>query len=218
MTLIKRCAPYPSYSDYRQYKPHLRQDFSYHCAYCAIHENEWGGPRHFHVEHFRPKSRFPQFIADYENLLYACDVCNCYKGNDWPSDDPLTDGVGYLDPCRHDYDEHFESNLTTGYTNGRTPPARYMVERLHFNRQFLIQLRQKRTREEAIHQRFQQICREVLKMIEHSLQDNSLPDHAKKSLRLAQTAIEAFWQERLRWWQRRWEPFYEPGDLRWWDL
>ena len=214
MALIKRQQPYPRYSDYRKYKPHLRRDFLYRCAYCAIHENEWGGLRHFQVEHFRPKSRFPQLIADYENLLYACDVCNCYKGDDWPSDDPLADGVGYLDPCQHDYDKHFENNPTTGYTDGRTPPARYMVERLHLNRQFLIQLRQKRTQEEAIHHRFQQICRETLKMIERPLQDNSLPDHARKSLKLARTAIEALWQERLRWWQRRWEPLYEPSNLR----
>jgi uncharacterized protein (TIGR02646 family) len=214
VTLIKRHTPYPSYSDYRRYRSHLRQDFSYGCAYCTIHENEWGGLRHFHIDHFRPKSRFPQLITDYENLVYACDVCSCYKGDDWPSDDPLRDGVGYLDPCQHDYDKHFENDPTTGYTNGLTPPARYMVERLHINRQFLIRLRRKRAREEAIHYRFQQVCREALAMIEYSVQDSSLPDHARESLELARTAIETLWRERLRWWRKRWEPPYEPSDLR----
>lgn len=214
MALIVRRQPYPHYTNYRRYKLYLREDFSYYCAYCAIHENEWGGPRHFHVEHFRPKSLFPQLVTEYENLLYACDVCNCYKGNDWPLDDPLAEGVGYLDPCQHDYEEHFENEQTTGRTNGLTPPARYMVERLHLNRRHLIRMRLKRAQEEDLHRRFQQICEETLAMIECSLQDNSLPDHAVTSLRMAQEVIQTLWQERLRWWKSRWEPIYEPGDLR----
>ena len=214
MALIKRQQPYPRYSDYRKYKPHLRCDFSYRCAYCTIHENEWGGLRHFQIEHFQPKSRFPQFIVDYENLLYACDVCNCYKGDDWPSDDPLTDGVGYLDPCQHDYGEHFRNEQATGRTNGLTPPARYMVERLHLNRRHLIKMRLKRVREKDLHQCFQQMCKETLEMIAYSLQDQTLPEHAMAALKMAEEVIRTFWQERLKWWETRWKPAYEPDELR----
>src|SRR5215468_1357868 len=28
-------------------------------------------------------------------------------GNIWPSDNPLRDGVGWLDPCEHDLQEHY---------------------------------------------------------------------------------------------------------------
>lgn len=214
MALIKRQQPYPRYSDYRKYKPHLRRDFSYCCAYCTIHENEWGGLRHFQVEHFRPKSRFPQLTADYENLLYACDVCNCYKGNDWPSDVPLVEGVGYLDPCQHDYDEHFENEQTTGRTNGLTPPARYMVERLHLNRLHLIRVRQKRMREKELHQRFVQQTDELLAMIADSLEDKSLPERVLMLLQAFQEYLEQDREQRIRWWRTRWEPAYEPDELR----
>jgi uncharacterized protein (TIGR02646 family) len=214
MALIIRRQPYPHFTNYRRYKSHLRKDFLYCCAYCAIHENEWGGPRHFHVEHFRPKSLFPQLATKYENLLYACEVCNCYKGNDWPSDAPLTDGVGYLDPCQHDYDGHFDSSSTTGLVQGLTPPARYMIERLHLNRRYLIRLRQKRDQEEMIHQRLQQICQETLEMIAHSLEDQSLPAHAIRSLKASHGLISLFWEEHQRWWKRRWKPAYELDDLR----
>ena len=214
MALIKRQKPYPCYSAYRKYKLHLRRDFLYCCAYCTIHENEWGGLRHFQVEHLRPKSRFPQLIADYENLLYACDVCNCYKGNDWPSDFPLVEGVGYLDPCQHDYDEHFENEQTTGRTNGLSPPARYMVERLHLNRLHLIRVRQKRMREEELHQRFLQQTDELLAMIADSLEDKSLPEHVLMLLQAFQEHLEQDREQRIRWWRTRWEPAYEPDELR----
>lgn len=213
MALIKRQQPYPCYSDYRRYKPHLRRDFLYCCAYCSIHENEWGGLRHFQVEHFRPKRRFPQLIVDYENLLYACDVCNCYKGDDWPSDDPLTHGVGYLDPCQHDYEEHFRSDQATGLIEGLTLPARYMAERLHLNRQHLVRVRRKRVREEELHQRFLQRIDELLAIIAESLEDGSLPKRALLLLQAFQEYVEQDREQRIRWWRDRWEPPYEPNDL-----
>jgi uncharacterized protein (TIGR02646 family) len=213
VALIKRQQPYPCYSDYRKYKPHLRRDFSYCCAYCTIHENEWGGLRHFQVEHFRPKSRFPQLVVDYENLLYACDVCNCYKGDDWPSDDPLTDGVGYLDPCQNDYDEHFRNEQATGQTNGLTAPARYMIERLHLNRGHLIRVRQKRRREEELHQRFLQQTDDLLAMIKESLEDKALSEHVLLLLRAFQEHLQQDREQRIRWWKARWEPPYEPNNL-----
>lgn len=214
MALITRRRPYPHFADYRQYKPRLREDFRYCCAYCSVHENEWGGLRHFHVEHFRPKSLFSQLITVYKNLLYACDVCNCYKGADWPSEDPLTVGVGYLDPCQHDYDEHFGDQPTPGLVEGLTSRARYMVERLHINRPHLVKLRQKRAQEEAIHRRFQQSCQEVLGMITCSLGDESLPSHVVRSLAAAQEVIDLLLQEHQRWWKERREPAYDSGDLR----
>jgi uncharacterized protein (TIGR02646 family) len=213
VALIKRQQPYPRYSDYRQYKPHLRQDFSYRCTYCTIHENEWGGLRHFHVEHFRPKKSFPYLVTDYDNLFYACDVCNCYKGDDWPSDNPLTDGVGYLDPCRCDYEVHFQSEQTTGLIRGLTSPAKYMIERLHLNRRHLIRMRQRRKQEEDLHCRFLQQIDELLAMIAASLEDKSLPKHALLLLRAFQEHLEQDREQRILWWKTRWEPAYEADDL-----
>lgn len=214
MALIQRRKPYPSFTNYQDYKPRLREDFTYACAYCTIHEREWGGLRQFHVEHFRPKSLFPELKTDYDNLLYACSVCNVFKSNDWPSDDPLQDGVGYLNPCKQDYAEHFRNAAESGEVEGMTPPANYMVEQLHLNRPYLIRLRAKRVAEEEIQAQFAALCEGALGMIERSLEDETLPDHVVASLDVARGVIEALWAERQRWWAKRWEPPYDDEDLR----
>jgi HNH endonuclease len=105
----QRRLPEHIYKDYKQYKKWLREDFRYRCAYCFIHENEYGGYWHFHVDHYRPKSReeFKHLATEYSNLLYSCDQCNNLKSDIWPSDNPLEDGVGWLDPCEHDLQGHY---------------------------------------------------------------------------------------------------------------
>jgi len=68
---------HPPYSkDYTKYKPYLRQDFNYRCAYCTIHEGEFGGLRNFVVEHFRPRWKFSELECEYTNLYYACRIYN----------------------------------------------------------------------------------------------------------------------------------------------
>ncbi|SRR6266567_2185339 len=105
----QRRTPEHTYKDYTKYKRWLREDFSYRCAYCFIHENDHGGHWHFQVDHYRPKSKseFKHLETEYSNLLYSCDHCNNLKWDIWPSDTPLIDGVGWLDPCEHDLSEHY---------------------------------------------------------------------------------------------------------------
>lgn len=145
--LVRKQNP-SEYTDYRKYKPILREEFNYRCIYCDIHENEHGGPRHFDVEHFRPKSiqRFLYLICVYTNLLYACNICNGFKSNRWPSDNPLADGKGFLDPCEHDYDEHFSLD-DTNHLVGLTKVGEYMIEILHLNRAQLIKVRYSRDKD-----------------------------------------------------------------------
>ena len=75
------------------------------------------GYRYFQVDHYRPKSldRFKHLITEYSNLLYTCDLCNNLKSSIWPSDDPLTDGIGWLDPCEHNLEEHYCYNEEENY-------------------------------------------------------------------------------------------------------
>jgi len=53
---VTRRASFPRYSDYRRYKPILREDFRYCCAYCGSHESLFGALRHMTIDHFRPKA------------------------------------------------------------------------------------------------------------------------------------------------------------------
>lgn len=46
-------------------------------ARCMFCEDSAGA----HIEHFRPKSRYPGLVFAWANLLYACSVCNERKGS-----------------------------------------------------------------------------------------------------------------------------------------
>lgn len=107
----------PSRSDaeeqthYRKYKPELREDFNKSCGYCDDSDVYAGGVRGFHIDHFAPKSKFPDMHITYTNLVYACPICNIYKGNYWPSElahEPVIDNNGFVDPCDPLYDDHLE--------------------------------------------------------------------------------------------------------------
>ncbi len=77
------------YKNHEDYKPWLRDEFTFTCAYCLVRERwQRGGHRHFSVEHIAPQSISPHRITDYTNLLYSCVDCNSLR-----QDRPV------LDPC-----------------------------------------------------------------------------------------------------------------------
>ncbi|WP_375329512.1 retron system putative HNH endonuclease [Microcystis sp. BLCC-F210] len=89
-----------------QVKEALVKMFNGKCAYCEskITVGAYGA-----IEHFYPKSQYPNLTFTWENLLLSCDKCNDanHKGTNFPLDDitgnPLlidpTDGV--TDPNTH---------------------------------------------------------------------------------------------------------------------
>ncbi len=205
MPKLSRRQNVPQFHEYKKYKKYLREDFQYQCVYCSIHENEYGGPRSFTADHFRPQSLFQHLKNDYQNLLYCCNVCNPFKSNDWPSDDPLTDGIGYLDPCEHNYDDHFQ--LSSFEIEGLTPVAAYMIERLHLNRPQLTKLRKMRFNKERTHLEIVQTLKYFLKIIEAAIDSGKLPQ-GSKNLAINQLNDE------IEKWERQWEPIYELEDYR----
>lgn len=69
------------YSDYTSYKPWLRDEFAFRCAYCLKRET-WGQvTAEFDLDHFVPQSVRDDLIVRYENLIYSCRRCNSVKGN-----------------------------------------------------------------------------------------------------------------------------------------
>lgn len=203
----------PRHSSYQRYKPYLREDFAYACAYCGVHENEGGGPRFFTVEHFRPKSRFPALRNDYANLLYACAVCNGYKGDDWPSEHPLADGRGYLDPCDHDLGEHIgQPGEGSDEVAGITAVGRYMVARLHLNRGLLRKIRRIRREEEALHRQFVALVERTLGLIEARLGEARLGRRRRQALEQEIADLRRQYEQRVAAWERRWEPLFSLED------
>lgn len=146
---------------YQDYKPYLRKDFRYRCAYCLIHEAHYGGLRNFHVDHFRPKSkgRFRRLALTYANLYYACGLCNTFKGDHWPSSKQLKSGFRFVDPCQEDpYGTDFEVVEEDGSLRILTDAGRYTVVHLRLDRN---QLRRHRRREIEQKQKCQ-VARDLL--------------------------------------------------------
>ena len=48
------------------------------CAYC---EGKFDDTSYAQIDHFKPKSLFPELCFDYNNMNYSCEKCNNYKSN-----------------------------------------------------------------------------------------------------------------------------------------
>jgi 5-methylcytosine-specific restriction endonuclease McrA len=211
MPLRTRRSNPPRYSTYQRYKGVLREDFSYRCVYCDIHENESGGPRYFSVEHFRPKKRFPELRTEYRNLLYACTVCNSYKSDDWPSETPLDDGRGYLDPTEHDYDDHFalsDDDLIVGLS----AVGHYMIQRMRLNRKMLQKIRALRREEEQQHTRILSLLERSISAIDIVLEREQPTGKAGRALRRERDELRKQYEAQVVSWGRRWEPLFNLED------
>src|SRR5262249_19354003 len=94
-----------SYSYYPSYKPFLRAEFGRQCVYCRLPDG-LKGQDSFGVDHYRPKSLFPDLQATYSNLFYACNCCNRRKGRFWPTPDETGAGEFIPNPCDHVMFDH----------------------------------------------------------------------------------------------------------------
>jgi hypothetical protein len=92
----------PQFTQYPKYKPYLQADFLRCCAYCEMSEAYRNGTDAFGVDHFRPRSRFPELECHYPNLYYCCNECNRYKGTTWPAAVSAGKEYGFADPCECD--------------------------------------------------------------------------------------------------------------------
>ena len=54
----------------------LKEMFKGCCAYC---EGKFDDSSYPQIDHFKPKSLFPEFCFDYNNMNYSCEKCNMYK-------------------------------------------------------------------------------------------------------------------------------------------
>ena len=136
--MLKKEVPIRSYTGERwktnsTNKKYLAIDFHHRCAYCDDLDNIYNGQESYAVEHFAPKTKFPQLMYTYDNLLYSCRFCNTSKSDDWPSDSPSINVVGehgYIDPCTDEYYEHLDRDDHTGCIYYKTELGKYMYEHL----------------------------------------------------------------------------------------
>lgn len=143
--IVRHLSPGP-FTNYQSYKPHLREDFQYRCAYCTLHEGDVGagGVWHYDVEHFRPKKKFPELVCVYGNLYYACFYCNTTKGETWPSEQSIAQGFYFVDPCQDDFYADHAEGQDDGMLQHKTNAGLYTIEHLRLNRPFFRKMRQDR--------------------------------------------------------------------------
>jgi hypothetical protein len=146
MALFARRENPPATSNYREHKPFLRRDFLERCAYCERTEVYLGGDEAFEVEHFKPKSKFPDLICVYDNLYYVCRGCNGHKWETWPSEDQIARGQRFADPCLEDpYLQHLRERGEDGTVEELTACGVYSNRHIRLDRQTLRSWRRLRS-------------------------------------------------------------------------
>lgn len=114
------------YDSYKKYKAPLVTDFNNRCGYCDAIDFWLGGSQFYHIDHFKPKSIFPQLETEYSNLVYSCPYCNIFKSNDWVAEGDIV----YIDPCDDSYSVHFYRDRS-GNILPETECGNYIHKKLH---------------------------------------------------------------------------------------
>ena len=127
----------PENGSYSDWKDILASEGFSQCVYCAIKDHRLGGIRHFHVEHYKPKSLFPELKNTITSLYYACPICNVLKSNDWfDITDDLKDHQ-YPDPSAFNYNDLFDVD-NNGELKSNNNCGEYIINKLALNRRQLL--------------------------------------------------------------------------------
>jgi hypothetical protein len=117
---VRRHGP-QGYSQYRQYRNWLRDEFAFRCIYCLRRETWLTTGRDYQIDHFLPKSEHPDVERDYDNLVYACSECNGTKAAKYL---PSPESVAYGDCMQVDEKGEIHALNERGET---------IIEALHLN-------------------------------------------------------------------------------------
>lgn len=118
----------------------VRERFAFRCGYCGVSETDTGGE--LTIDHFQPVWAGGDDSS--ENLVYACNRCNQYKGAILPVITDFTHKQRLLHPLRDSFDEHIQVDEITGNLVGRTSTGTFHIEALRLNRAALIAHRHRR--------------------------------------------------------------------------
>lgn len=124
-------------STYPKYKPFLQREFSRKCVYCRMPDS-MKGYESFGVDHYRPKSKFPELATAYANLFYACNPCNRRKGSYWPK--RVQAKTHFIpNPCDHEMFRHIR--FKGSEVEARTTAGGVLLEVLDLNDRSAVEFR-----------------------------------------------------------------------------
>lgn len=138
--IFRRSPDVPPQETYAAYRPFLRRDFDFRCAYCLRHEFFFGGGEAGEIDHFCPRHLFPDLLNNYDNLYWSCRKCNSVKGGTWPSANQTERGLRFFDPCMDDQTHHWQAHAD-GTLTALSLPGRYTIRHIRLDRPTLVQFR-----------------------------------------------------------------------------
>jgi HNH endonuclease len=108
------------------------------CEYCKSQDKY--SPTSFTIDHILPESM--DGTSDFENLAYACFLCNRLKSNKLKAFDAITEKwVLLFNPRKNAWNEHFLWNEDATLIIGISVIGRCTVNELKLNREKLIEYR-----------------------------------------------------------------------------
>jgi len=148
LPVVVRSAEVPAKSNYQEYKPYLRVDFWYSCAYCTMTEVECNAIG-FCIDHYEPVVKEPTLKNNYANCMWCCDVCNDRKSDISPSPNLRAKGYVIFRPDQHNPDDNF--SLKNLRVEGTTEIGEYTIQCVDLNR---LQLRRMRDIRSRVHKSY----------------------------------------------------------------
>jgi len=112
---------------YQAVRKRLSEMTKAHCAFC---DGQIGVESRETVEHFRPKSKFPELAYEWENLFPCCDMCQSKKLELFEE--------GLLRPDHSDF--VFERYFVANYKTGEIKPSPHADEQAQFRAEITIRL------------------------------------------------------------------------------
>ena len=121
--------------DFQGYRPYLRWEFGFSCAFCFLHESDlnYVDPLEtglFQIEHFIPSSRDLGRAFSYDNLFYVCHFCS--RSGAFRKEF-LSDRHRILNPCEHAWGERFQIKNDQIVPRPGDRQAIYTAEAFDFN-------------------------------------------------------------------------------------
>jgi hypothetical protein len=118
------------YANYQAYKPWLRDEFTFRCAYCLFREAWYPDTQSsFSVDHIVPQVSAPDRVCDYENMVYACTACNSAKQD-----------VEVLDPTVSPLGKHVRVH-EDGSIEALTVEGQDLIDQLGLDRESVTRMR-----------------------------------------------------------------------------
>lgn len=116
-------------------KDALLKEANHKCMYCESDINE---AAYYHIEHYRPKSKYPSQSFCWDNLGLSCQICNGNKSNTFDEGNP------FVNPYKDDPDEFFAFCSTMVMSLAGNKRAHLSESVLKLNRPELIEKRSER--------------------------------------------------------------------------